>query len=242
MKDLTGNVFGRLTVIKIVGCSRNKQGNLWLCECSCGNVVNVGTSKLIGGRVKSCGCLRRDLAKSSHQKHGLDCRNTRNRLYSIWLGIRERCEYEHNISYKSYGGRGIIVCEEWKSFKNFKNWALSNGYDTSKTIDRIDNNGNYEPKNCQWIDADFNRVKQRKTIFICCNGLVGSLTAWAKIIHVSPCTLKKKYIQEKSKGVELFVSSIIKEKNIDTKEWTQKGRLFLYDFLKQRNTLPKIEQ
>ena len=143
LNDLTGQRFGRLTVLERTELK-------WLCKCDCGNKKIVAGGHLVSGDTKSCGCLR--------IKHGM--RNTR--LYSIWHGMKERCYNTKHKFYKHYGGRGIKVCEEWKNdFQTFADWALSHGYADNLTIDRIDVNGNYEPSNCQWAtNAEQQRNKR----------------------------------------------------------------------------------
>lgn len=153
--DLTGERFGRLLVVERTG-SRN--GNaLYKCVCDCGEVSYVKSNNLFSGTSKSCGCLERELRKARITTHGL----TKTRLYRIWDNAKKRCYGTTHKEYHRYGGRGITVCEEWKNdFKAFYDWALAHGYAENLTLDRIDNDGNYEPHNCQWLTRSENTKKQ----------------------------------------------------------------------------------
>lgn len=143
--DLTGHIFGRLTVIS----AAPNRGKLtyWNCVCSCGNFSTVQTTNLTSGKVQSCGCLMRDIARERHLTHGL----SDTRLFHIWASMRGRCTNKNDQAFKYYGGRGITVCDEWQKFETFREWALANGYRDDLTIDRINSDGNYCPNNCRWV-------------------------------------------------------------------------------------------
>jgi hypothetical protein len=149
-----GDKLGRRTVLGWQ-FSRGRDGQektLWtvVVECECGNVGTADVGEMARGKADSCGCL----IAEAHRKHGFnDQKHGRHKLYSTWVGMRTRCNYPSSRHWKRYGGRGIKVCADWdhgEGFPAFLEWALSNGWQPDLQIDRIDNDGNYEPSNCQW--------------------------------------------------------------------------------------------
>ena len=144
--DLTNQKFGKLTVIKDSGKRTSERLVLWLCKCDCGNELLVQSNKLIKGKIQDCGCVTQLR------------NNKRERLYSVWQGMKQRCLNPNNKDYSHYGGKGIIVCKEWvNDYSCFRDWAYANGYDDRAprgtcTLDRFNTNGNYEPSNCRWVD------------------------------------------------------------------------------------------
>ena len=148
IKDLVGKRFGRLKVIADSGQRKNRKV-LWECVCDCGNKHFVKTDCLQSGKTQSCGCFKDVSRIKTHTTHGL----YHKRLYKIWAGIKYRCLNKDSSGYKYYGGRGITICFEWLNNPDvFYKWAMANGYSDNLTIDRVNNNGNYEPSNCRWVD------------------------------------------------------------------------------------------
>ena len=159
-RDISNQTFGYLTALHIVGTNKWKN-KLWLCRCTCGNEKIFPQGKLVQGRATNCGCKTTQLKRKAASKHGITA-GGKPRTFIIWCGMKARCNNPKSVSYKSYGARGIEVCDEWMVFENFHKWALANGYEDGLEIDRIDANANYCPSNCRWVTPHFNRTHQRK--------------------------------------------------------------------------------
>lgn len=156
-KDLTGNKFGRLTVIQK---HEVKKGRVyWLCRCECGKKTIVPTFRLNKGGSKSCGCLKIEL----QTKHGYGRRGKRTPEYRAWYAMIQRCSNSNHNNYNLYGGRGIQVCSRWLG--SFENFLVDAGHKPSElhTLDRIDVNGNYEPTNCKWSTKSEQNINKRIT-------------------------------------------------------------------------------
>lgn len=160
-----GSRFSRLTVI-----APAEHPRFWMCRCECGTEKAIRQEYLTRGTTKSCGCLHAEHKSTGSPTHGHTKRDQKHPLYQIWSGMRQRCQNPNSPSYERYGGRGIKVCDEWEDFVTFitdvgerppnpEGWLSQRSY---WSLDRIDNDGNYEPGNVRWATPSEQRNNQRK--------------------------------------------------------------------------------
>lgn len=191
VKNLIGCRFGRLVVLERAGSTKHKKA-LWRCICDCGNEKIACGSKMLKGETKSCGCILREnalLLGEKNIKHG----QRKNIIYHIWRGIKSRCFNKKDKNYNFYGAKGIKMCDEWNdSFQAFYDWALLNGYKEETllsgkskfTIDRINNNGNYEPSNCRWVTYKEQARNRTNNLLITYENKTLTLAEWCEILQV----------------------------------------------------------
>lgn len=155
--DLINQRFGRLQVFS--ECARRKDKSVvWLCLCECGSLTEVSTNHLRMSRVLSCGCLAADNSRKVITKHGM----SDTPVHKVWKNMKQRCYNTKCDKYEDYGGRGISVCDEWlNDSAAFIIWALDSGYSEELQINRVENNGNYEPNNCNFITRSENCNNKR---------------------------------------------------------------------------------
>ncbi len=175
-----GARYGRLVVtagphVRIVGKSRQRKQH-YDCVCDCGTERSVSSAHLKTGWATSCGCKSKENGKAKFFKHG----ETETRLHHIWCNIKGRCFSPTNEAYYNYGGRGISMCEEWRNnFTAFRDWANANGHADHLSIDRINNDGNYEPSNCRWATRLEQARNKRTNVKVSGFGDTRCISEWA---------------------------------------------------------------
>ena len=178
-KDISGHVFGRLTVISKAENSGRKVR--WICKCVCGNETLVAGNHLRSGSTISCGCFAAESTKTRSFVHG----KTKSTEYRSWIGMKQRCTNSRNAEFHRYGGRGISVCDRW--LNSFENFIKDMGNKPEgMSLDRIDTNGNYCPENCRWATDVQQNNNTRKNRFITHEGQTLSYTQWSKQLGGNP--------------------------------------------------------
>ena len=174
--DLTGKVFGRLTVV-----SRKEEPSVWVCLCSCGATTEVVTSRLNSGNTKSCGCLKRNILGDSSRTHGMANSRVKgyaNKAYGVWQAMRDRCSNPNRADFHRYGGRGVSVCQRWEKFENF--YADMGEPPTGTSLDRIDNDKGYSKKNCRWATRKEQVYNSTRIKYVVIKGVSKPLQVWLK--------------------------------------------------------------
>lgn len=195
--DLTNKRFGKWTVLyRFNNPNRHDKRTLWTCQCECGNIKNIDGYTLRTGQSLSCGC-----SKDGHSK---------TRLYSIWIGIKDRTTCEKRLRAKDYINRGITMCDKWNDWEVFKNWAINNGYSEDLSIDRIDNNKGYYPENCRWVDAKTQGENKRNNIVVEINGETHILSEWCRILGLNRYSVKSRILQQGLTPYEALTISFVK--------------------------------
>lgn len=184
-----GKRFGRLTTLERVDDAVSANGrrrSRWLCQCDCGNKKIVFAENLTGGKTESCGCLQKERASFTNASHG----DTDSKLYNVWCAMKRRCYNPRVKEYPLYGGRGITVCDEWReNYASFMDWSINNGYDKTLprgkcTLDRIDNNGNYSPDNCRWVDQKTQMNNVGYNHYETYEGETHTIAEWADLYNI----------------------------------------------------------
>lgn len=167
VRDLTGKKYGRLTVLRYAGRNKHNQP-LWDCLCDCGKSSTVRGSNLTTGQTQSCGCLCKERGREAHTKHGHMVGRVGSRTHKSWNMMLQRCRNPKNPNYARYGAKGISVCDRWSEFKNF---LLDMGERPDGcSLDRIDNEGNYEKQNCRWATDSEQVLNRSVTIWVSYQG------------------------------------------------------------------------
>lgn len=206
INDIVGKVYGNFEVLEYYGYIDYNGAKHYYYNCKC-LLCNSNTlkerSSIINNSYISCGCNQKKIVREIMYKKEIHTPEME-RLTRIYNNMKRRCYNKNDDAYPNYGGRGICVCDEWlgdNGLSNFRNWAINNGYHNGLTIDRINNNGNYEPSNCQWItrrDQSFNR-RSNTYISYGSNGIIYTLpiTVWAKILHIDRRVIQNRLVKYK---------------------------------------------
>lgn len=193
--------YNKLTIISkpyLKPISNGKRCSFVKCICECGSTKEYKMSSLKSGNTKSCGCFKRYRISQTHKKHGLK----QHPIYLNWSNIKQRCFNKNNKNYNRYGGRGITICDEWKNnFKKFYDWAIDNGWKKGLEIDRIDNDGNYEPNNCKFSTRLEQNNNKNNNIQLKIFNESKNITEWSKD---SRCKVKyRTFVARIKKGWDL---------------------------------------
>ena len=209
-----GERYGRLVILEYH--SRGKYRDLkYLCKCDCGKEKVIYLNSLRRGSTTSCGCYRKETTSENSTTHGL----TDHRLYGVWIDMKRRCNNVKNSRYKNYGGRGIKVCEEWENnFELFYEWSMHNGYGKKLTIDRIDNDGDYEANNCRWSDMITQQNNTTRSRHITIDGETHTMAQWSRIKCLDQGVIKDRLNKLNWTVMEAINTPLQRQKNKGVQE------------------------
>ena len=185
IEEYIGVKFGRLKIVDVI----SKKGSIVKCVCDCSKIHETNIYRLLSGNTKSCGCLYKENLSSisgSLPKHG----QYGTRLYNIWSNMKWRCSPKDKDHH--YYDNGVKVCKEWEEFASFYEWSINNGYSPSLTIDRIDNNGDYTPFNCRWVNAKVQANNRSTNHFIQVGDEIKTLSQWMEIFGIGKASFYKR--------------------------------------------------
>lgn len=192
----TGERYGRL-VVETFHHQGVRRESYWLCRCDCGETHIVAWGNLRSGDVKSCGCLHDEVAGAARRRHGM----TDSRTYKIWKAMRRRCRNPSNANWTRYGGRGIRVCDRWAIFENFLT-DMGDCPSQDHSIDRVNNDGHYEPGNCRWATRHMQSRNRRDNRLLKVDGQVLTITDCAALFGRATKTIRDRL----SRGVSVDVA------------------------------------
>lgn len=189
IQDYIGLLYGALVVVEVVGKVNNSQHYYLMCKCKCGNIIRYRLDHLENGLKTSCGCDKKSRMPSYR------------RLYNIWYKIKQRCTNPSYRRYKQYGGKGIKICREWDGdFLIFYEWSIKNGYKDNLTLDRILNNGNYQPSNCRWATQREQQNNRTNNVVIKYKGQQLTIAQWSEKTGISASLISYRH----RNGLDLF--------------------------------------
>lgn len=200
MQSLVGQRIGRLEVVQETTVRKGRWNvSAYVCRCDCGNAKTLRRDYLISGKAKSCGCYRVEAARAATKTHGFSKGSAHHHpLYDVWSSMIQRCHNKNNNGYSNYGGRGISVCEEWRTdFQSFYDWAMLCGYKKGVSLDRIDNNKGYSPDNCRWVTQYTQSRNKRNNLMVTYLGKEMTLQDVADKTHIPRSTLYYRYTHGK---------------------------------------------
>ena len=243
-KDITGNKYGSLTVIKRVDDYVFNGGKIsqWLCKCDCGKETIVRGDYLRSGHTQSCGCLRGE--------HSITHRESNTKLYNVWNSIKSRCFNPNSQAANDYGNRGITMCEEWyNDYTIFRDWAFANGYDPKieyknnndkLTVERINVNGNYCPENCKLIPLSKQNENKRNNIRYEFNGKKLLAKEWAEETGIPLTTINSRLARGWSID-KILTTNKIRETGMNNTQYEINGEFHnIYEWSKIYNIDPNV--
>ena len=187
VKNLTGKKFCRLLVVSRAENTIDGRAK-WNCKCDCGTSIIARGSNLMNGHTQSCGCLKKERTIETSVIHG----KSHTKIHNLWKNMKQRCSNPDNHKYKNYGGRGIKVCDEWnKDFQNFYDYVsqLPHYGEQGYSLDRIDNDGNYEPGNVKWSTSTEQSRNRRNCRYIYYEGEILTITELSEKVGIPAKTL-----------------------------------------------------